>query len=218
MSKRLSKRDFFGTIAGLACIAAIGFSAANLFAGPAMAAVAPGETVPDFSVVDSNGETRSLSEFEGKKVILEWTNHDCPYVKKHYHESRKNMQTLQTDMTGNDVVWLSVISSAPGKQGHVSGAEANELTTSRQAAPSYVLLDESGDIGRLYDAKTTPHMYIIDEQQVLQYAGAIDSKRSSSPDDIDDATNYVRQALTELEAGEEVSKAYTMPYGCSVKY
>lgn len=218
MSKRLSKRDLLGTTVGFACIAAIGFSTVNLFAGPAVAAVAPGEAAPDFSVVDSNGETRSLSEFEGKKVILEWTNHDCPYVKKHYHESRKNMQTLQTDMTSNDVVWLSVISSAPGKQGHVSAAEANELTTSRQAVPSYVLLDESGDVGRLYDAKTTPHMYIIDEQQVLQYAGAIDSKRSSKPDDIDDATNYVRQAMTELEAGEEISTTQTPPYGCSVKY
>lgn len=205
--------------------AAIGFTAATLMAvaalapsGDAKAAAKPGTAAPDFSVVDSNGDTVQLSDFAGKKVILEWTNHDCPYVKKHYDAERKNMQALQTAMTGEDIVWLTVISSAPGKQGHVSGEQANALTESRAAQPSHVLLDESGDVGRLFDAKTTPHMFVVDEQQQVQYAGAIDNIRSTDPADIDTANNYVVAAVGDLDAGNPVANAETAPYGCSVKY
>jgi len=217
MNNVLSRRF---VIAGLGASVAVSALAAvlSLNAGTALAAAKPGQPAPDFRVVDSNGDMRSLSEFAGKKVILEWTNHDCPYVQKHYDDSRKNMQGLQTAMTEQDVVWMSVISSAPGKQGHVSPEEANDLTASRQAAPSYVLMDETGEVGRLYGAKTTPHMFVIDEQQQVAYAGAIDDKRSADPADIDTATNYVVQAMNELDAGQPVSRAETAPYGCSVKY
>ncbi|MEO1474854.1 MAG: redoxin domain-containing protein, partial [Pseudomonadota bacterium] len=164
------------------------------------------------------GETVSLSDFAGQTVVLEWTNHGCPFVQKHYDETYKNMQGLQTAAADDGVVWLSVISSAPGKQGHVSPEEANELTTSRGAAPSAVIIDESGDIGRLYDAKTTPHMYIITGDGTLAYQGAIDSIKSARVSDIPEADNYVTAALDAVAAGEAVETAQTRPYGCSVKY
>ena len=177
-----------------------------------------GETAPGFTGTNSNGETVSLSDFDGKTVVLEWTNDGCPFVKKHYAEPRKNMQGLQTDAGDDDIVWLSIISSAPGKQGHVDGAGANELTTSRGAAPTHVILDPSGDIGRLYKAKTTPHMFVIEGDQSLAYMGAIDSNSSANPADIDTATNYVTAALDAVEAGTPVETTSTKPYGCSVKY
>ncbi len=173
---------------------------------------------PQFEGTDSNGNAVDLSAFRGQKVILEWTNHDCPYVRKHYDDSERNMQVMQEQAAEQGAVWLTVISSAPGKQGHVSGEEAKGLSESRGAAPTAVVLDEDGTIGRLYEAKTTPHMYIIDEAGVLQYMGAIDSKRSSNPVDIPAATNHVTQALGELAAGQAVSVPVTQPYGCSVKY
>ena len=177
-----------------------------------------GETAPGFTGTNSNGETVSLSDFDGKTVVLEWTNDGCPFVKKHYAEPRKNMQGMQTDAGDDDIVWLSIISSAPGKQGHVDGAGANELTTSRGAAPTHVILDPSGDIGRLYKAKTTPHMFVIEGDQSLAYMGAIDSNSSANPADIDTATNYVTAALDAVEAGTPVETTSTKPYGCSVKY
>lgn len=182
----------------------------------AHANVSVGKAAPDFSGVDSNGNKHSLSDFKGKTVVLEWTNHDCPYVKKHYNSG--NMQQLQKNATGNGVVWLSIISSKPGKQGHVSGNQANELTQSRNAAPTAVILDESSEIGRLYGAKTTPHMYIIDKTGQLVYMGGIDSIPSSNEDDIADANNYVAAALDAMAAGKPIKDSVTRPYGCSVKY
>ena len=196
-----------------ALITSTGTATAEEAAGPTI-----GEAAPGFTGTNSNGETVSLSDFDGKTVVLEWTNADCPFVKKHYDESVKNMQGLQTGAAEDDVVWISVISSAPGKQGHVDGATANELTTSRGAAPAHVILDESGDIGRLYDAKTTPHMFVIEDDQSLAYMGAIDSKKSANPADIANSTNYVTAALDAVAAGTAVETTSTKPYGCSVKY
>ncbi|MCM2679929.1 thioredoxin family protein [Echinimonas agarilytica] len=175
-----------------------------------------GQPAPDFELTSADGSTVKLSDYSDKYVILEWTNHDCPFVKKHYGAG--NMQQLQKDQTANGVVWLSIISSANGKQGHVDAAKANALTNKRGAAPSHVLLDESGDVGRLYGAKTTPHMYIISPDGMLAYMGAIDSIKSSNPADIANATNYVTQAMIELNSNKPVSQTITKPYGCSVKY
>lgn len=177
-----------------------------------------GAEAPVFSGTDSNGDAVDLAAFRGKKIILEWTNHDCPYVRKHYDDSQRNMQSLQKSAADAGAIWLSVVSSAPGKQGHVTGEQANQLSESRGASPTAVVLDPDGTIGRLYSAKTTPHMFIIDEAGVLQYMGAIDSKRSSNPSDIPASTNYVSQALGELVAGQAVTAPVTQPYGCSVKY
>ncbi len=188
------------------------------FAGLGFAAAAPqvNAPAPDFTGVDSKGGNFTLSDAKGKKVILEWTNHDCPFVRKHYETD--NMQTLQQEAAERDIVWVTVISSAPGKQGHVSAEQANDLTQSRNASPDYVILDADGEIGRLYDAKTTPHMFLIDEEGVVRYMGAIDDKPTARKASVDDARNYVRLALAEIDAGEPVSEAVTTPYGCSVKY
>ena len=180
------------------------------------AGYATGDMVENMTVTDSNGVVHNLDDFKGKTVVLEWTNHGCPYVKKHY--STDNMQTLQAEAAADDVVWLSVISSAPGKQGHVSGDEANELTASRGASLAAVVLDEAGVAGKRFAAKTTPHMYVIDAEQTLVYQGAIDDNSSSNPATVDGAKNYVRQALTEVKSGMAVSEDTTQPYGCSVKY
>jgi len=187
------------------------------FSVSALAAPRIGQPAPDFSVVDSAGVEHSLADFAGKKVILEWTNHDCPFVVKHY--SAGNMQDQQR-MASNehDAVWLSVISSRPGAQGHVSPERADELTANRNAAPTAVLLDESGDMGRAFDARVTPHMYIIDEDGVLQYMGGIDSNPSSNPADIPDAKQYVVAALGELATGSSITDSVTRPYGCTIKY
>ena len=199
---------YFGQILLLSCVMALAL--------PAQANVEVGKPAPDFSGVDSQGKTQTLSQYKGKTVVLEWTNHDCPYVRKHYHSG--NMQALQKEATSKGIVWLSIISSAPGKQGHVSAAQANELTQSRHAAPSAVILDESSAIGRLYGAKTTPHMYIINPAGELVYMGGIDSIPSSNEDDIPKATNYVKVALQDLAAGKPIAEKVTRPYGCSVKY
>ena len=186
-------------------------------AAPASAKIATGSTVSDMQVVDSYGVTHNLSDFAGKNVVLEWTNHGCPYVKKHYESD--NMQNLQKEATADgSTVWLSVISSAPGKQGYVSADEANALTTSRDAAPSAVVLDPKGTAGKTFSARTTPHMYVINADQTLVYQGAIDSNRSASAATIPGATNYVREALTAVKSGQPVAMAETAPYGCNVKY
>lgn len=174
-----------------------------------------GQPAPAFTAVDSAGKTVKLSDYEGKIVVLEWTNDGCPFVKKHY---QGNMQSLQRDSTAKGVVWLSVISSAPGKQGHVDGAQADALSRSRDAAPSAVLLDPKGTIGRAYDAKTTPHLFVIDKKGELAYAGGIDSINSSDVADVAKAEPYVKNAVGELLAGKPVSKPITRPYGCSIKY
>lgn len=180
------------------------------------AAPTVGEPAPDFVGVDSNGVEHNLSDFKGKTVVLEWTNHECPYVVKHY--SGGNMQKLQEKATDKDVVWLSIHSSAEGKQGHVNGEQANAVAKEQGSNATAHILDASGEIGRLYDAKTTPHMFVIDQEGVLAYAGAIDSDSSYKSESIEGATNYVMAAVTSLKAGEPVEVSSTKPYGCSVKY
>jgi len=184
--------------------------------GFAWAQVTIGAPAPDFTLVDSNGMEQSLSDFQGQRVVLEWTNHGCPYVGKHY--STGNMQSLQQDATESGVIWLSIISSAPGRQGFVSGDEANNLTASRGAYPSAVLFDPEGTVGHAYDARTTPGMYVIDEGGVLRYQGAIDDRPTSRHASVEGATNYVRLALADLDAGRDVEIPETTQYGCSIKY
>jgi peroxiredoxin len=187
-------------------------------AAPAALASGPeiGKPAPNFAAVDSNGKAHKLSDFVGKTVILEWSNHDCPYVKKHYNGG--NMQSTQTAATSKGAVWLTIVSSAPGKQGAVTGAEANKLTTDRKAVPTAVLLDPAGTIGKAYEAKTTPHMYVIDGKGILRYQGAIDDKPVASAESLNGAKNFVLAALGDMAAGKPVATAETEPYGCSVKY
>lgn len=182
---------------------------------PAMAAPAIGQAAPAFTAVDSKGKQHNLADFKGKVVVLEWTNHDCPYVKKHY---QANMQDLQKQARDAGVVWLSVISSAPGEQGHVDGKKADELTASRNASPTAVLLDPQGTIGKAYDARTTPHMYVIDAKGVLRYAGGIDSIASAKVEDLQKASPLFKTAMQAVVQGETVAQATTRPYGCNVKY
>ncbi|HZH44121.1 MAG TPA: thioredoxin family protein [Lysobacter sp.] len=203
----------------LAAALTLAATATTACAAPDAAAVSAatvGQPAPAFKLVDSTGKTRSLSEFAGKTVVLEWTNHECPFVRKHYGSG--NMQKQQRDATAKGVVWLSINSSAPGKQGHVDGAAAEQVRTQVRAAQTAYLLDPSGTVGRAYGAKTTPHMYIIDPKGVLRYAGGIDSIPSPNPADIANATQYVPQALAELAAGKPVSVSVSRPYGCTVKY
>ena len=177
------------------------------------------EQAPSFSGINSYGEQINLSDFIGQPVILEWTNHECPYVDKHYSEN--NMQDVQKRAQDEGFVWLSIISSTPGDQGHVDNATANALTKSRNAHPTHVLLDESGEIGMKYGAKTTPHMYMIDSSGVLKYKGAIDDvgrgmKFFSAS--LKDAVNYVATQLDDLKNNEQLLISSTVAYGCSVKY
>ncbi len=188
----------------------------SLYAGASIATVRVGEPAPDFEGVDTQGKTQRLADYAGKTVVLEWTNHDCPYVRKHYGAG--NMQEQQRAAADQGVVWLSVISSSAGKQGHVNAGQADELTHSRNAAPHAVILDPKGDIGRAYGAKTTPHMYVIDGAGTLVYMGGIDNIASANPGDIPRATQYVRIALQELADGKSIGTPVTRPYGCSVKY
>ncbi len=184
--------------------------------GLAWATPTIGEPAPDFTLVDSNGTEQSLSDYLGQRVVLEWTNHGCPYVGKHYGTG--NMQTLQREVTEAGVAWLSIISSAPGRQGYVSGEEANNLTATRGAYPTAVLFDPDGHVGHAYDARTTPGMYVIDEAGVLRYMGAIDDQPTARRSSVEGANNYVRMALADLDAGREVQIAETQQYGCSIKY
>lgn len=191
------------------------FSLLFAFSMTAQATPQIGKPAPDFELTDATGKTHKLSDYKDKIVVLEWTNHGCPFVRKHYDSD--NMQALQKHYTDKGVVWLSVISSAAGKQGHVSPEQAQELTTSRKASPTAVLLDEKGDVGRAYGARTTPHMYVI-EKGIMRYMGGIDSIPTASPKDIEGATPYTKLALDALLAGKKVAQAVTRPYGCSVKY
>ena len=200
------------TVALTACTAPDATAATS----PVTATAVVGQRAPAFQLVDSKGKSRSLAEFAGKTVVLEWTNHECPFVKKHYGSG--NMQAQQRQATAAGVVWLSINSSAPGKQGNVDGAAAERVRSQARAAQTAYLLDPTGTVGRTYGAKTTPHMYVIDPKGVLRYAGGIDSIPSPDVDDIAKATKYVPQALAEFAAGKPVSVPVTRPYGCSVKY
>jgi peroxiredoxin len=185
-------------------------------AGTAVAAPSVGAPAPGFTLTDSNGTSHNLSDFKGKFVVLEWLNHGCPFVQKHYDGG--NMQGLQKEYTGKDVVWLSIVSSAPGKQGHMSPGETNKAKEEKGSAPTAVLIDEDGTVGRLYNAKVTPELFVINPEGTLIYAGAIDDKKSVDPADVAGAKNYVKQALDEALAGQPVSEPSTTAYGCSVKY
>ena len=175
-----------------------------------------GKPAPDFALSDQNGQTQSLNGYRGKIVVLEWTNHECPYVKKHYDSG--NMQALQKEMTAQGIVWLSVVSSAEGKQGFTDGTAARTVFEQAGAAATVRLLDFDGAVGKLYGAKTTPHMFVIDKDGALAYAGAIDDAPSADPATTAHAHNYVRAAVADLTAGMPVKTPITNPYGCSVKY
>lgn len=192
-------------------------AAALLIAAPgAHAAPAVGQPAPEFTGVDQNGVSHKLSDFKGKTVVLEWSNHQCPYVVKHYGSG--NMQKLQEKAAADGVVWLTVVSSAEGKQGFTTPDEAKGVIEEVGAKSTARILDPSGEIGKLYDAKTTPHMFVVNGEGTLVYAGAIDSNSSFSPANIDGATNYVQAALDSIKAGTPIEVASTTPYGCSVKY
>jgi len=182
----------------------------------AFAAPQVGQPAPGFTLKDSTGKEHSLADFKGKTVVLEWVNYGCPFVKKHYDS--KNMQALQKDATGKGVVWLAVCSSAPGKQGNETPEVATAKTKEYESAATAYLVDADGKVGKLYDAKTTPEMFIINPEGVLVYAGAIDDNRSPDAAVIKDSKNYVKAALDETLAGKPVSTATTKSYGCSVKY
>ena len=205
---------FFITFMATCCISTASYAADIKLQNPSINIKAP-----NFKALDSYGNNIQLSDFIGSPVILEWTNHECPYVMRHYNEN--NMQSVQMMALDAGVVWLSIISSTPGDQGHVSPNKANALTSSRAASPAHVLLDESGEIGMLYGAKTTPHMYMIDANGILRYKGAIDDiGRGMQFFDasLQQAKNYVSSQMSELIANQSLAISSTTAYGCSVKY
>lgn len=175
-----------------------------------------GSPAPALTLTDTKGKQHNLADYKGKYVVLEWVNFGCPFVKKHYESG--NMQATQKKAVDKGVVWLSVCSSAEGKQGHMAATDWNEEIAARKMASTAVLIDESGAVGKVYGAKTTPHMYVVNPDGVLIYKGAIDDKPSTNKDDIPGARNHVLAALDESMAGKPVSMASTTPYGCSVKY
>jgi len=196
----------------------LGLAAASLplFAGTAHAAAEIGQPAPAFTAQGADGKPVSLAGFKGKTVVLEWTNHECPFVVKHYESG--NIPQLQKEFTAKGAVWLQVISSAPDKQGHVDGPSALKINAFRNAAPSGVVLDPDGKIGKAYGAQTTPHLFIVDPAGQLVYKGGIDSIPSASKADIVKADNYVKLAFADLAAGRKLAHASTKPYGCSIKY
>jgi len=179
-------------------------------------AMKTGEKAPDFAVADSKGKIHHLSDYAGKNLVLEWHNQGCPYVKKHYDSG--NMQKIQKELTEKGFAWLTVISSAKGKQGYVTGKEADTYVKNKNANPTAVLLDADGKMGKAYGAKTTPHMFLIDKSSNVVYQGAIDNNDSSDKEDIATSKNHVTAAANELLAGKKISEDTTRPYGCGVKY
>jgi peroxiredoxin len=175
-----------------------------------------GKPAPDFSLTDTDGKTHALSSFKGKYVVLEWTNFDCPFVHKHYDSG--NMQKLQETYTAKGVVWFRICSSAEGTQGCYSAKDVAERIAKEKSKATAYLADGSGEVGRLYGAKTTPHMFVVDTEGTLVYAGAIDDKPSTKTDDVKGAVNYVAAALDAGLAGKPVEVKTSIPYGCSVKY
>ena len=225
---RMTRRGALGLTLGSAALGAAPWGAALAQAAddstkvplpssaPRPAPPRVGAPAPDFSGLDTKEAKVALADLRGRTVVLEWTNHECPFVKKMYGSD--TMQALQRKWTGQNVAWLSIISSPEGEQGHVAGTEADALTTRRNAAPTAVLLDGQGEIGRLYDARTTPHMFIIRPDGTLAYMGGIDDKPSADPASLQGANNYVDAALTDLTQGRPVAVATSRPYGCTVKY
>ncbi|HEU0158471.1 MAG TPA: thioredoxin family protein [Hyphomicrobiaceae bacterium] len=207
------RRDLIALLGAAGLIGLL--AAAGAMADPS-AQARLGAPAPDFTLTDSNGRSVSLADFKGKTIVLEWTNHDCPYVRKHY--GSQNMQALQKKWTAQGVAWLTLISSRPGAQGFVHGLEANKLTADRGAAPTAVLLDPNGSVGRSYGAQVTPHMYVITGDGALAYMGGIDDKPTTRLEDLKTAKNFVDAALGELALGSPVSVKTSRPYGCTIKY
>jgi peroxiredoxin len=201
------------SLATLRTAAAIGALAA---ASGAATAAAPGTPAPGFSLTDTAGRTVNLADYKGRFVVLEWTNPECPFVQKHYVS--KNMQALQKEAGGKDVVWLSINSTSEDSGEYRTGDQMANWMRAQGAAPKATLIDGKSTTGRAYAAKTTPHMFVVDPTGRIVYNGAIDDKRSANPADTKTANNYVRAALTEAMAGKPVTVASTTPYGCSVKY
>ena len=211
------KRILVASLFTMALFAATGCDAEDVYVRSSADPVPEvGTAALEFKAVDTYGKTHSLNQYRGKWVVLEWLNHGCPYVRKHYDNNV--MQALQKKYAAKGVVWLSIVSSAPGKQGHYSNEKANDLTKEKGAAPHAVLIDESGKVGRLYDARTTPHMFVINPEGTLVYMGGIDDKPSTRASDFKDARPHVDVALQEAMAGKPVSVPSSQPYGCSVKY
>ncbi|MDQ3245809.1 MAG: redoxin domain-containing protein [Pseudomonadota bacterium] len=194
----------------------IAFTTLAVIAAPASAAPVVGKAAPNFKLADANGKVVTLSDFRGKTVVLEWNNPGCPFVQKHYDSG--NMQKAQAAAAKDGVVWLSINSGAPGKQGHMSGAEAKAFVAKAGARPAAYLLDPRGVVGKAYEARTTPHMYVVNKAGTLVYAGGIDDKPTKSASDINGARNHVLAALSDLKSGKAVSVATSRPYGCAVKY
>lgn len=195
----------------------LALAAAALFAAPpAWAEAVAGQPAPQFTASASDGSTVGLAGLKGKTVVLEWTNDECPYTVKHY--ATGNMQALQREAAAGGAVWLTVASSAPGQQGHVDATRANRLTAERKAQPAKVLLDADGTLGRLYGAKSTPHMFVVAPDGTLAYQGAIDDQPGANPDTVKGARNYVREAIAAAQAGKPPAVATTRAYGCSIKY
>ncbi len=193
-------------------VSAVSFCAS----GHAFAALAVGQSAPDFTLTDTAGKTVRLSDFKGKHVVLEWTNPGCPFVRKHYDSA--NMQTLQKETTAKGVVWLAVNSTETASGDYLAPQQLARWMAGQKAAPSATLMDEDGTVGKAYGARTTPHMYIVNPQGMLTYAGGIDSIPSARVDDIKTATNFVRQGVNEALAGKAISTPTSRPYGCSIKY
>lgn len=189
---------------------------ALLLAATAQAAPAVGQPAPAFTLQDASGKTVQLSDYRGKHVVLEWTNPGCPYVRKHYDSG--NMAATQQDAAGKGVVWLSINSTEKSSWDYMQPAKLVAWQKERKVQPTATLMDEEGTVGKAYGARTTPHMYIVDPEGKLVYAGGIDSIPSSSKDDIAKAVNYVRQGLAEATSGKAITAATTRPYGCSIKY
>ena len=210
----LNRRYFSSSLASsLVLPLAATVATSSLFAQGAVATV--GQAAPGFSALDTVGKSHKLSDFKGKLVVLEWTNPGCPFVRKHYSG---NMQSLQQEFTGKGVVWLAVNSTETESVDYLAPAKLAGWMGEKHAKPTATLMDESGKIGQLYGAKTTPHMYIVNPQGMLVYAGGIDSIASTRVDDIKTATNYVRQGLSEALGGKTISVVSSRAYGCSVKY
>jgi peroxiredoxin len=197
-------------------ILAAAAAAALVVAAPALATPVLNQPAPAFQAKDAEGQVRSLAEFKGKTVVLEWHNPGCPYVQKHYGSG--NMQALQQLATREGVVWLTIDSSSPGQQGHLDDASAKAWKAEHHAHSTALLLDPQGKVGRLYEARTTPHMFVVDRTGRLVYMGGIDDRPYTDPESLKGADNYVADALAELKAGKPIAHPVTRPYGCSVKY
>ena len=195
------------------CIAVV---STLLVVGAAHAAPAVGQKAPDFTLTDTTGKTVKLGNFKGKHVVLEWNNPGCPYVRRHYDSA--NMQTLQKEVTAKNVVWLAINSTADAHPDYLTPVQLGRWMTQQKAVPSATLMDEDGKVGQAYGARTTPHMYVVDPQGQLIYAGGIDNQPSARGAEQKNATNYVRLAVNEALAGKALSKPVTAPYGCSIKY